>query len=197
MDPKTFWLTLHVFGAIIGAGGAFVSDAMFFSSIKDEKLTRTELRFLKLGGGMVWIGLAALAATGVMLVLLDPQRYLSSPKFLAKATIVGVIALNGVVFHAKHFPLLFRHAGVHLPSSDEFIANRPFILASGAISMVSWTSTVILGMLRSLPYTYGELMLLYLCIVTAAMLGAYLLRNVLLPHHPHDPLHWFERLFRR
>jgi len=58
IDAKTVYTIFHIFGAIIGAGGAYVSDAMFFASIKDEVISKVELRFMKIGSTFVWVGLS-------------------------------------------------------------------------------------------------------------------------------------------
>ncbi len=179
LQAKTIYLIVHVFGAILGAGGAFVGDTMFFSSIKDGHINKDELRFLKLGGKMVWFGLFILVVSGIFLVLTDPQHYLSSSKFLAKVTIVCVIILNGLIFHLIHFPHIRGHVGLKFNESPTFVKRAPYLLISGAISVVSWISTVILGMLRGVPYSYTDIMSLYLFIILIAVAGALFLKNTL------------------
>lgn len=172
IDHKTLYIILHIFGAVLGAGGAFMSDAMFFSSMRDRIITHTELRFLKLGSIMVWAGLGVLLVSGLLLFSLNPAGYLASSKFLVKMTIVLIIVLNGVLFHYAHIPRISRHINHHLPSSDEFVRRSIFLVISGAISLVSWSATLVLGVLRSIPYSYTQGMLLYLIIVAAACIVA-------------------------
>lgn len=172
IDIKLFWTIFHLFGVAIGAGGAYMSDIMFFSSIKDEKISATEMRFLKMASKFVWFGIAVLVLSGIGLFFTDMDAYLESSKFLAKVTIVTIIAINGIVFHGMHLPRIERHVGHHFPSSDEFMRHRPLLLVSGAVSFVSWTSVVILGALRSLPFDYLEILGFYLVIVTVAAFGA-------------------------
>lgn len=180
LDFKTTYLIGHIFGAIIGAGGAFASDAMFFSTIKDGRITRQELRFMKLGGKLVWSGLALLIISGVLLVLTDPNRYLASDKFLAKLLIVGVIIINGLIFHLIHIPHIHDHLGLKFAESPTFIKKAPLLIASGAISMISWIFTVILGMLRNVPHSFFEIVGVYVLIVITAVSGAILIRKRLL-----------------
>ncbi len=177
-DIKTIATIIHVFGAVLGAGGAYLSDAMFFSSVKDEKISRTELRFLRIGSRFVWIGLLILVLSGFVLFFLDTQKYLASSKFLAKATIVLIIIINGIIFHRVHLPRIHRHAGHHFPSSDEFMRHRPLLLASGAISFLSWTTVLILGKLKSVPLSYSTIMLAYLILI----IGASFTSQVLFKH---------------
>ncbi|MBI1833913.1 MAG: hypothetical protein HYR90_03740 [Candidatus Andersenbacteria bacterium] len=86
-------IIFHLVGVILGAGGAVLSDAMFFSSIRDRKLTKTELRFMRMGSHFVWAGLAILVTTGTIIFSSNPEFYMASTKFLAKVTIVSLIIL--------------------------------------------------------------------------------------------------------
>src|SRR3989338_4218171 len=96
LELKTILLIVHIFGAIVGAGGAFTSDWIFLSSIKDSTINETEIRFIELGSRMVWIGLIILIISGLALFSLAPEQYLASGKFLAKMSIVGILTLNGL-----------------------------------------------------------------------------------------------------
>ncbi len=177
LDAYTIGIMIHVFGAILGAGAAFVSDGMFFSSIKDGRMTATELRFLRLGSHFVWTGVGILIFSGIFLVALDPTHYLNSSKFLAKMTIVAVIIANGLVFHLVHVPVLHRHEGIYFSTSAEFRKKSSLILVSGAVSMISWLSAIILGMIKYLPFEYGVIMGVYIGLITCASLGALLSRK--------------------
>src|SRR3989344_4267080 len=121
IEAKTIYVILHLLGAVIGMGGAFASDAIFFSSVRDGKISDTEMRFIRLGGRMVWVGLAIIIVSGFLLFSLNTERFLNSSKFMAKMTIVAIIVINGAIFHLVHIPRLHKHAGQHLPSSDEFM----------------------------------------------------------------------------
>lgn len=164
IDLKTIYTIFHVFGAVLGAGGAYVSDAMFFSAVRDEVITKTELRFLRLGSTFVWLGLIILVISGALLFSTNPEAYMASSKFQIKMLIVAIIFVNGVIFHWGHMPHLHRHVDVHYPSSDEFVRRKKFLVASGVISFTSWTFAVILGMLRMIPFTFVDALLLYLVV---------------------------------
>ena len=64
IDLKTVLTILHIFGAVIGAGGAYMSDAMFFATVKDEVISNRELKFLKIGSNYDWVGLSVLFLSG-------------------------------------------------------------------------------------------------------------------------------------
>ena len=89
----------HLIGVALGFGGAMVGDVLFFSSIADQKISKTEFKFIQLGSRMVWLGLAILVVSGICLVYLNFFELMQSSKFLAKVWIVGIIAANGVIFH--------------------------------------------------------------------------------------------------
>lgn len=169
VDYPTILTIFHLLGVALGVGGAFASDLMFFSSVKDEKVTHTEMRFLRLGSTMVWSGLLLLIVSGGLLFLINPSFYANSAKFLAKMTIVGVVLINGIFFHGMHLPRLIRHVGTHFPSSDEFVRKFPLLLASGAISVTSWISALILGVLRNVPYGYLTIIGVYVLIIVIAI----------------------------
>jgi len=91
--------------------------------------------------------------------------------------IVGVIFVNGIIFHAWHIPRMVRHAGEHLPSSDEFMRKSSFLMASGAVSLVSWTCAVILGSLRGVPYSFAAVTGVYFLINTCAVFAALKMKS--------------------
>jgi len=177
LDYRTAITIFHLLGVVFGAGGALASDFIFFSSIKDKKISHTEMRFLKLGSKMIWVGLAILVISGALLFATDPDRYLHSGKFLAKMTIVAIIIANGIVFHLVHIPRLHRHAGKYLPSEAEFVRRSPSLIASGAISIISWISALVLGAIRSVPYDYWVIMAFYLGILAFGVLTGFILKK--------------------
>ena len=177
LDLKTIYIIVHIFGAIIGAGGAFVSDGVFFTTIKDGRIDTKEFEFIELGSKFVRAGLLILFISGMLLVTTDPIKYINSTKLLAKITIVAVITVNGLIFHLVHIPKLRKLLGVELAQSDEFKRSSSGLVASGAISLFSWILTVVLGSLSSLPFSYVELMLGYTVIMVFAVLGALITKK--------------------
>lgn len=161
---------LHLIGVALGFGGAMVSDAIFFSSIKDKQISRTEFRFLQLAGSLVWTGLAILILSGIGLVSLNPDL-LSSPKFLIKMVVVLVIVLNGIVFHAHHLPHLGRHINMMFHLSETFTKKSLWLTVSGGISVVSWFTAALLGSLPGLPYTFTTLFGMYILLLFVAVFG--------------------------
>lgn len=168
MELYTFYVIAHLFGAILGAGGAYLSDGMFLLSVKDSKINRTEFKFLELGSTFVWGGLVISYISGFMLFLGDPEFFMDSDKFLAKVTIVLILTVNGYFFHKWHLPLLDRHVDKHFLESKEFMRARGWLIISGAISIISWTTAIVLGAWREIPFDYFVIMQTYLLFVVSA-----------------------------
>ena len=159
----TFALILHIFGVALGAGGAFMSDALFFHFLHRRDFSESNLKILRIGSRMVWTGLAVLFISGLVLFWAHADYYLHSSKFLIKMTVVLVIAINGMVFHRVHMKRMGK------------LASGLFV--SGAISMTSWISVIVLGTLRSLSLSYFSLLGLYIILITAASLIALAMRK--------------------
>lgn len=173
----------HLLGVVLGMGSAFVTDFIFLNSITDHKLSETEIKTVRLTSKLVWVGLAFVVLFGLSLFLMDPVGYLASGKFLTKMTIVGVIILNGAVFHFLHIPRMIRHVGEDLPSSDEFARNNRWLMASGAISSVSWICAFIFASMRNEQLRYSQMISAYLLVITVAIISAFILQPKIFPGH--------------
>jgi hypothetical protein len=116
------------------------------------------LKFVFIGFGII-----LLVISGTGLFLQDIERLSTSAKFISKMTVVLVIVANGVIFHLVHIPFIHGHLGKPLATKRKpakaFLI--PFVLASGVVSMVSWTATIVLGSLRSIPISYGGFLAVY------------------------------------
>lgn len=140
----------------------------------------TELKFLKHGSRMVWAGLGLLVLSGLGLFSLTPDFYLGSSKFLAKMSIILIIIVNGLIFHFVHMPLMEKHKSEDLAKSKEFRRGSAAIIASGAVSVISWTATVILGVAPELPFDYWTIMALYLVAIAGGVTVGLLLKDRIL-----------------
>ncbi len=179
---KQIFTVLHVLGAVIGAGAAFVSDVTFLKSIRNKNVDKLEFSFLDLFGKMVWAGILLIVISGVGLFTLDPERLIGSSKFLAKMTIVAVIVLNGIAFHFLHIPYIKKSFKKDL--FDNLPKNEGAILAlSGAVSVVSWFSALVLGSLRGLNLSYLEIISIYILLLSFGAVGAFLTLKRMLQAH--------------
>lgn len=180
IDTHTLLIIFHIFGVAIGAGAAFMSDVIFLSSVKDRVFTEAEVRILKLMSTMVWIGLGILIISGGFLWATSSYDLLSSSKFLAKMTIVLILTLNGLLFHNMHLPAIALREDKPILESARFVARIPLLVASGALSVVSWMSALVLGVLGSLPFSYFEIMSVYfLAVFVATAIGFAVERDLI------------------
>ena len=161
---------LHVLAVVVGMGSALVSDIFFNIFIKDKKIQKYENKILNRLSAIVWISLLFILLTGLMLFLSDPLGYSMSVKFLIKMTIVGLIAINGYLFMRIVHPALhkmdFSDNNIH----HRYVRLRKVSFALGAISLVSWLSAFILGVLGDIPFSYTESITGYLTICFAGIL---------------------------
>jgi hypothetical protein len=165
VEIKTILTILHILGVAIGAGGAFSADYIFFQCIKDKRISVKEMGFIENSSKMIWLGLFILFVSGIGLFLLDPIKYSESSKFITKMIIVLIIAVNGVIFHRSHIPILKKSVGSYLTTHKEFLKNKSLFILSGVVSIVSWLGALVLGSLRSISYSVGEALVIYFLII--------------------------------
>lgn len=177
MELKLLYTMIHVFGAVVGFGGAIMSDAIFVSSLRDRKITKTELRFLTLGSRVVWIGLLVLVVSGFLLYLTDAATYNTSAKFLSKMTVVGIIVLNGLLIHLRLYPLMHDSVGKRLRDRSAFMQQSSTFLVGGVISVVSWFTTLVLGLWRGIPYLYSEIIFTYILVICIGVVVGLLIKQ--------------------
>jgi hypothetical protein len=183
VEAKTLFLVVHLVGLALGVGGALISDAMFFKSIRDWRISKTEMGFLALGSWSVGIGLGLLILSGLGMFSLDPEKYLASAKFLAKMTIVAVLIVNAFILHNLQIPHLEHISRNDLSTRTAFAKNRTVFLLGGVVSVVSWLSALTLGAFRSVPWPYETILEVYLFALVFAFCGAFLIRDRLMPVH--------------
>lgn len=177
IEIKTVYLIVHFLGLALGVGGAFVSDVIYMTSLKDKKITKDEMNIISDGGNVVWGGLLLLTISGLLLMSLDWTSYIVSTKFIAKMIVVLLIALNGVVIHHFYLPRMKKLVGEDLSQHSEFKRMSLFLYVSGALSFVSWISATILGAFTGIPFSTLTILLVYGGIVLVAMGVALMVRK--------------------
>jgi len=190
MELKTFFVVLHIFGVAIGAGAAFMSDALFFASIKDRKITGDEMRGLRITSRAVWLGLALLIISGAGIFASNPEFYMAASKFLAKMTVVGIIIVNGLLFHAIHLRNFEKSIGKDFFRSLESDRSGHFVYLSGVISVVSWVAAIILGSLRNLSLSYPAIIFFYFFAISIGAVGALIVMNPVIDKPEKKSLFW-------
>jgi hypothetical protein len=174
-------LTLHIFAMAIGLGGATVSDILFFKFLNDYKISKKEVEVLHVLKDVIMGAMLIITLSGLGLYLPNMAAYNTSAGFMLKATITGVVLINGIALHMVIAPHMLK-LNLH-QKSKLHIEYRKLAFALGAISVTSWYSAFLLAMLKNeLTFTYiqgliGYVVLIILAITGSQLLGWYLVRK--------------------
>lgn len=169
-EYKHISVIVHVLSVIVGMGSALISDILFNIYIQNKKVNKNENRTLSILSDIVWISLLFIVASGIALFLSDPVGYGHSVKFLVKMTIVGVIIINGYLFWHLIHPSLEKINFTDINIHHKYVRLRKVSFILGAISLVSWLSAFVLGMLGHIPLSYLEAIVGYVTICFGGVL---------------------------
>lgn len=173
-------LFVHILGVIIGAGGAFITDIIFFHSLLKHR-SFANIDIIALISIFIWVGVATAVTSGLFLLAQAPDYYLTNPQYAAKMTIVMIIFANGTIFHFYHLPLLQKLKDKPASSINKYPRRRELLLLSGAFSSTSWVAAALLGSTLAKAWPYGLLITVYFAAIGGAGLTALALRNFLMP----------------
>ena len=129
---------------------------------------------------MIWFALALIILTGIGLYLPASELLLDSSKFLVKMIVVAVIVVNGAILNLLISPKLVHisFGGSHEHQSGELHKLKKLAFTLGAISSTSWYSAFILGALRQLPFSFLELLGIYVALVIIAVAGSQIMERM-------------------
>jgi len=129
--------TLHFIGLILLIGSLYVIDLRFMGFASRIPLNAV-IRFLP----VTFIGFTINLTTGIMFLFADPFRYYPNFAFRLKMLAVLLAGLNAV-----WFKLAINLATL---SSDNSIEPRITVRWIAGLSLLLWTSVIVLG--RMIPY---------------------------------------------
>jgi uncharacterized membrane protein len=176
MELPRLALLIHLLGFALGVGGAFTTDTLFFRFLKDLRISKWEARVMNTLSKVLWTGVTLLVLSGVWLFSMNMERYLDSPRFLAKMTVVFVIILNGVILHFYFSPRLHKlsYAG-HPKLVKKDMPLRIGAFASGAVSMTSWLYALLLAWIKWRDVSYFTYIGIYiLCLLGAVTVSLFI-----------------------
>ncbi len=179
-EYRSYIIGFHVMGLVFGLGGAIFSDILFMKFLKDLKISKSELYVLKTLSQIIWLGLALSIISGIGLYLPGAGAYNESAKFIAKMLILLIIIVNGVGLNLFITPKLTSlNFGIIIKEHKGMREIRKLSFAMGAISIVSWFSVFILGMMRTspaqLPTIFGVYLLVLAFAITTSQVVEYLI----------------------
>ena len=172
-------LAFHILAIALGLGGATITDIFFFKFLKDFKISEQESAMLNTLSQVIWFGLGFAILTGIGLFIPESSELLESPKFLLKMIVVSVILVNGLFLNLLVSPKLIHisFGERHDHHSGELTKLRKLSFALGAVSIVSWYSAFILGMLRNSPLQFSSLLGIYLVVLSLAVVASQVMEH--------------------
>jgi hypothetical protein len=132
--------TLHVIILILTIIVVLFADHEAFDYLRGKKPLLSRQR-LELFHRLVWVGLAGMIVTGVLLFLPRRTYLLGDPVFYLKMLFVGFLIVNATVIGQ------LMHVATKKGYAELSKRERNTIMASGAISFLSWSLAVMLGLL--------------------------------------------------
>lgn len=174
---REFLLGLHVLGMALGLGGATITDVLFFRFLRDFRVSEKENEVFRILSQMLWFALIVIILSGIGLFLPDSERLLNSPKFLVKMLVVAVIIVNGAILNILVAPNMVKicFGGPHEHEAGELHHLRRLAYALGAVSLVSWYSAFILGLLPASPLPFFPLLGAYALLVVLGIVGSQIM----------------------
>ena len=176
-----YFVGAHLAGVILGFGGALISDILFFKFLKDLKVTKNEVSILHALSKIIWFGIGIIVLSGFFLFLSDIERYSQSAKFLTKMAVVALIIVNGAVLNFAVTPKLTSITFGDSKGLKDAKLNRirSLAFASGAVSITSWWTAFILGLMHKSPAPFHIILATYLFILAGAILGSQVLEKLI------------------
>ena len=167
---------LHVVSAAIGVGAAAANDSVFMGAIRNRRISHDQFVLIRKASNVLIGGLVILILSGIALLHLNVSLW-TMAHFQAKMTVVLILLVNGIIFHAKVIPMLKEFSDTTMPK--QFIASRQWLLAiTGSTSAVSWFSALIIAVVGNIGVPY----LLYIAIIVGLIVGGSVVAHYLLTH---------------
>lgn len=176
---REFITVVHLFGFALGIGAATLTDVFFLKFLKDLRISEEESDILHTISQVIWFALAILVISGLALYLPETARLNDTPKFLVKALVILVIIINGAFLNLLIAPKLVKisFGKKHEHESGELHHLRKLAFALGAVSITSWYSAFILGMLKTMALTFMQLLTIYLVLLILAITASQIVER--------------------
>ncbi|MBM5789951.1 vitamin K epoxide reductase family protein [Candidatus Parcubacteria bacterium] len=173
-------ILIHVVGMALGLGTATLADLFFFKFLKDFRISEMEADVLKIFSQVIWLAIGLIVMSGLGLYLPSADLLLASDAFLMKMIVVGVIILNGAILNLFVAPRFLQiQFGKHVHREGELVQTRRLAFLFGPISVVSWYSAFILGMLDQAPAPFETMWRMYVALLILAVLGGQITERVI------------------
>ena len=175
VQAKPIIIFLHALAAALAIGATITTDVLFFNFLKDFHISKKEKEVFETISSLLWMALAALIVTGILIFFTDTARYMASSKFIVKMILVVIVTINGLVlnwFVTPHMGELSFNATDDKKNNMTFMRRVSF--ASGGLSISTWLIIFLLGSVPSIPFAVGQAMLIYLGVIMIVIAGSQL-----------------------
>ena len=187
MEPKTYFVLLHLMGLVVGLGSVTTLDVYLLRFLRGDTVTPTDAHLVGLVSKLAALGLLLLWLSGIGFLVLawttNPQL-LTSPKVHAKLIVVGILTINGAVLHFKVLPQIERAVGRPLFCRSGRRSDRIWMRVCGGVSAASWWTPFALGAIRELNFAASAWVFLtaYAAALAMALLGFTIVEHYLSTH---------------
>lgn len=162
-DRQAFF-GLHNWHSILTLGTVLTVDFLYLATYDHHLIKKTLYRFFPSMSAAILIGLGIDFFSN--LIIMD-EAYLVTPQFLFSQTVVGIIIVNGALLSGKISAAMID--SLDSESSPFFSPKfRTVVRVSGAASVVSWLAITFVDFFV-LPFSYTEMMLVYLLTIAGAI----------------------------
>lgn len=175
IQTKPIIIFLHALAAAIAIGATITTDVLFFNFLKDFHISKKEKEVFETISSLLWMALAALIVTGILIFFTDTARYMASSKFIVKMILVVIVTVNGLVlnwFVTPHMGELSFDKKTDEKNQMTFMRRVSF--ASGGLSISTWLIIFLLGSVPSIPFSIGQAMLMYFGVILMVIAGSQL-----------------------
>jgi len=165
LAAHAYWvLAVQFFGLVLGLGGATISDTLFFKFLKDLRISKFEANVLHSLSQIIWLGLGIVVVSGLALYVPNAESLNTSAQFLVKVIGVIVITINGAFLNLYIAPKLIQitFGQWHEHVEGELRKARKAAFAMGAISLISWYSVFLLGLMRAPAASFKTILGIYI-----------------------------------
>lgn len=150
----------HIIGAVLGVGAATFAEILYMRAMRDGVVEPEEGATLRIVYRVMRIGLYLTLITGFSFLLYfrfsGNEAMLFDGKLWAKMTIVLIIPLNALLMSFRKIPMWL----------------------GSAVSLTSWYAAVVLGVYRTVPFSYVSIIVLYVIAVFIVAAALSLIRDI-------------------
>lgn len=171
-ESRKVYLGLHIIAIALGLGGATFNDIFFFKFLKDFQIDEQEAGILHTFSEIIWLSIGLFIVSGIALYIPNSQILMETPKFLVKLISFTVVVINGFYFNLLIGPRLTEtFIGKQSLEHHQINYYRKFAFAQGAISMISWYTTFILGLVdKKIPFSFIQILGTYIFLLIGGVI---------------------------